>query len=457
MNPPQLNPTPPSYQLYQSHTSKDEQLYDATVLPSGNANDNLSIPAMSVLNVSSKQVTFSNTSKYSIQTQSTSQGTNAPTQISISSHNRQSQNLKNSNSTYLGDNNTTTELIRPTSITSTATSNTSRSAAFSSQASVSSQNSIPSVHTPMSPDSPHSSTLHSALNRQQHQHQHQHQAHRHNMGPYHQYQQRSYHNNCNNNNNNNSGSGGNNHRASTPWSRPRLKNRQSSTSFKKQNSQNDGGPFQIKSSNNGVMDMTYNNNMESSDNSPAELKVNESMNVRIRSGSNPIGGIKIRSSMIPPCPNLVNKKCRCKEILQQNPSAQKIWGGCYRIKITNKDQHYDNREIDIAYFDGLYGGLCKYFQYEVDTDRVPTKKDISLILKNHKGFTVDENNSMGATKNTMVIDRCHFVEFWKWFRGCCDIIKDIYRVWDTQYPFQMDLFVNRKKCEQVLQDTPDGM
>ena len=393
-----------SYALYQSATSKDEQqLYDATVVPSSanhnnskNVNMNINmnvninetvlpIPSMA-MNVSSgnKQVTFGNTSKYS--PQSTSPHT-TPHNIN------------------LGD-----DIVSPRSVTSTNTSNTNASSsttAFSST-SVSSQNSIPSVHTPISP---------ALINNNNNNH-----------------------NNNNHNNNNNKG----HHPPSpspspSPWSRPRLNNQQSSTSFKKSSSnhKNDGGPFQ----------MQY--NIENNNESSAELKVNQSMNVR--NNSNRSGnGLKIRSSDVATCPNLVNKKCRCKEILQQNPSAQKIWSGCYRVSIANKNQHYDNREIDIAFFDGLYHGLCKYFQYEVDTDRIPTKKDIAIIIKNHKGFVIDGKNGLG-------IDRCHFVEFWKWFRGCCDIVKDIYRVWDTQYPFQMEIFVNRKKCEQVLQDTPDGM
>lgn len=287
-------------------------------------------------------------------------------------------------------NNNVVSAVSPRSVTSTITTNTNT---LSSATSISSQNSIPSVPTPISPDNTGN----------------------HNFNRYHR---------------------NSNAPSSSPWSaRPRLNNQQSSTSFKKASANNH---------NHFTMD-------ETKTDSSAELKVNQSMNVRNnnnRNGNN--NGLKIRSSDIASCPNLVNQKCRCKDILQQNPSAQKIWSGCYRVSITNKNQHYDNREIDIAFFDGLYHGLCKYFQYEVDTDRIPSKKDIAIIIKNHKGFVIDGKNGLG-------IDRCHFVEFWKWFRGCCDIVKDIYRVWDTQFPFQMEIFVNRKKCQQLLQDTPDGI
>ena len=448
-----VSTVPPSYQLYQSATSKDDP-FDAKVdvLPLSSSPGNLlpkHDPAMH-MNISAKQVTFNNRiSKYS-PAQSTPitpspQQPETPKQIGITtitphqpqasgSHsgnnnkilinsklrqgvrNTQVDSL-NSGSTYLGDH--TTSTIR----TNSAQSNRSFKSIVSSASSMSSQSTIPSVNTPTSPDSlntnspnspSNSAYLHSSLNQSNH-------VNRINMN---NMQQPSP-----------SPSPIQNNTEYRPWNRPRLNNRQSSTSFKKGG--NNSNPFKAPDSNQSN-----------------ELKMNHSNNVKNNNsfGSNHSenNGVKIRSSMIPPCPNLVNKKCRCKDILQQNHSAQKIWSGCYRIRIANKAQQFDNREIDIAYFDGLYGKLCKFFQYEVDTDRVPTKKDMASILKSHKGFIID-------TKNTMVIDRCHFVDFWKWFRGCCDIIKDVYRLWDTDYPFQMNLFVDRKKCQEILQSTPDGM
>eukprot|EP01084_Bolivina_argentea_P146194 256057_1 len=77
------------------------------------------------------------------------------------------------------------------------------------------------------------------------------------------------------------------------------------------------------------------------------------------------------------CPNMVCYKCKCKEILKQNKSALRIWSACYRINISNPNYKYDNREIEIAYFDGLYGKLSEYFQCEVDSTRIPSKYEIS--------------------------------------------------------------------------------
>eukprot|EP01084_Bolivina_argentea_P271732 462443_1 len=111
------------------------------------------------------------------------------------------------------------------------------------------------------------------------------------------------------------------------------------------------------------------------------------------------------NELVPMCPNMVMQKCRCKHILKQNKEAKKLWHSCYRINVSNVNYQIDNREIEIAYFDGLYGKLSEYFQCEVDSTRIPSKYEISQSIKHFGVFDVSSD----------CIDRCHFILFWKWY------------------------------------------
>eukprot|EP01083_Nonionella_stella_P064486 168091_1 len=160
--------------------------------------------------------------------------------------------------------------------------------------------------------------------------------------------------------------------------------------------------------------------------------------------------IRITPSLIKPCPNRINDTCQCKSTLRQCKAAQGIWSKCYRICPDVYHELMDNhREIEVTYFDCLYTNLCEYFRYETDSDRVPTKLDISEAIQYFGGFIVND-------KEDLMIDRCHFIEFWKWFRGACLIIKDIYRLWDNKFPLQLNLFMTRTQCQNTLQVTPTG-
>lgn len=154
---------------------------------------------------------------------------------------------------------------------------------------------------------------------------------------------------------------------------------------------------------------------------------------------------ELRPSDLKPCPNLINGECRCRELLRQNPSALQVWSGCYRISLKKQD-----RDIDIAFFDGLYAKLCKYLQYTVDSDRIPSKREITEVLRHFGGFSIDSNDNI-------VIDRCHFLTFWKWFSACCEMMRDdLFHLWDTKFPFGLNPFLSRSQCQSILESTPQG-
>eukprot|EP01084_Bolivina_argentea_P051740 95169_1 len=148
------------------------------------------------------------------------------------------------------------------------------------------------------------------------------------------------------------------------------------------------------------------------------------------------------------CPNMAHDKCQCKALLYQNVNAQVVWSQCYRFRMNNKNYATDNREIEVSYFEGLYQGLCSYLRQEIDSDRMPTKRDISIVMQKFGGFT--------SEKGELIMDRCHFISFWKWFEGACNILKDVYNLWDSKYPFQINIFMDRKECEEILNLMEDG-
>eukprot|EP01083_Nonionella_stella_P175642 612262_1 len=156
-------------------------------------------------------------------------------------------------------------------------------------------------------------------------------------------------------------------------------------------------------------------------------------------------------SMIAHCPNMVNNKCRCAHILRQNIPAHKIWSAipeCYHMTIFNDFQYLDDRQIDMVFFDGLYIELCEYFKSEVGSSRTPSELELSEVIRNFGGVSTSAND--------LLIDRCNFLSFWKWFRGAVAIVKDLYTVWDTKFPFQMNLFMDRNTCDSLLEGTPQG-
>ena len=118
------------------------------------------------------------------------------------------------------------------------------------------------------------------------------------------------------------------------------------------------------------------------------------------------------------------------------------------MHVFNKNVANDDREIDIAYFDGLYPKLINYFEYKLRTNRTPTKEDISEVIMKFGAFLTDEGD--------LVIDRCCFLSFYQWFRGSVDIISDILTLWDSKFPFQTHPFMNRTKCQQILESAPQG-
>eukprot|EP00483_Globobulimina_turgida_P009038 UN09056 len=80
---------------------------------------------------------------------------------------------------------------------------------------------------------------------------------------------------------------------------------------------------------------------------------------------------------------------------------------------------------------------------------MPQKYEICESIKYFGGFAINKNNDI-------VIDRCHFVLFWRWYRGITDIIKDIYNLYDSKFPFRLDLFINRQECQSILEAAPAG-
>ena len=135
-------------------------------------------------------------------------------------------------------------------------------------------------------------------------------------------------------------------------------------------------------------------------------------------------------------------------MLKQHKRASRIWQGCYRINVSEINQSINDCEI--AYFDGMYGKLCEYFKSGVDTDRIPQKSIISTALMHFGGFVIGYNDDI-------VIDRCHFLRFWKWYQGITEIVTDLHNLWDLHCPFKMDLFIDRRATEDILATAPIGM
>eukprot|EP01084_Bolivina_argentea_P029603 54964_1 len=150
---------------------------------------------------------------------------------------------------------------------------------------------------------------------------------------------------------------------------------------------------------------------------PSEYQLNHSIKLQKQNNMYD-NSINIDISAIQQCPNMVHGKCYCRDTLSQSKEAQNVWSGCYRINISNTEYQYDHRDIDIAYFDGLYGKLCEYFQLKVNSDRIPSKEKISDAILVFGGFVLNDKNE------DIMIDRCNFMVFWKWFAGTCSIIKD---------------------------------
>ena len=154
--------------------------------------------------------------------------------------------------------------------------------------------------------------------------------------------------------------------------------------------------------------------------------------------------------MIQPCGNMVNKKCMCDQILLQNKDANKIWSNCHHIHIRNKYKSHDNRQIILVYFDALFFELSQYFKQQTGTTRMPSTKDIAQSILDFGGFCVDNNHDI-------VIDRCHFIQFWRWYRGAVSIIQQNATLWSTRFPFQIDLFMDRQQSSKILVNMPEGM
>jgi len=117
------------------------------------------------------------------------------------------------------------------------------------------------------------------------------------------------------------------------------------------------------------------------------------------------------------------------------------------VTIPNKYLARDNRELRVAFFDGLYAKLCQYFTSTVCAERVPSKHAMSATLSAFGGFAMEEN------EDAMVIDRCNFLAFWRWFRGCCAVMSDLAALWDA---FELDLLVSRRECEERLRASREG-
>eukprot|EP01084_Bolivina_argentea_P082100 148679_1 len=195
---------------------------------------------------------------------------------------------------------------------------------------------------------------------------------------------------------------------------------------------------------NSCISTASSSSLHSSSTTPRSLRLPNLTVQRLNTTSTTVSIIQ----KLKPCPHMVHNKCKCKALLAQNEAAMRVWKDCRRTGITNRNYARDHREIEVAYFEGLYTGLCEYMTHTIRSKRVPGKRDISDVVQQFGAFTLDSGE--------VVIDRCHFISFWRWFRGSCQILKDIYNLWDTKYPFQLNLFMSRKQCEEILRVTSHG-
>ena len=84
----------------------------------------------------------------------------------------------------------------------------------------------------------------------------------------------------------------------------------------------------------------------------------------------------------------------------------------------------NQNENDTIYFYNLYPKLCEYFMDIVHSTRYPTTNDLRPIFIKH-GAQITGNNSQYLT-----ISKLNFIQFWSWYKECCEIIKELRYLWD---------------------------
>eukprot|EP00485_Elphidium_margaritaceum_P007064 CAMPEP_0202703394 /NCGR_PEP_ID=MMETSP1385-20130828/16246_1 /ASSEMBLY_ACC=CAM_ASM_000861 /TAXON_ID=933848 /ORGANISM="Elphidium margaritaceum" /LENGTH=520 /DNA_ID=CAMNT_0049361247 /DNA_START=75 /DNA_END=1637 /DNA_ORIENTATION=+ len=142
----------------------------------------------------------------------------------------------------------------------------------------------------------------------------------------------------------------------------------------------------------------------------------------------------------------------------------------YNIWIACLTHHKD----EVIFVCVLYPYLCGFFSDVVGSKRCPTQNDLQPVLKRH-GAVVNVPMSAKAAEhaNTFVcINKNNFLSFWKWFKECCQIIRDLRHLWDsskdaaTQSSSQhsgggggglgLNFFCTRQACEHNLLQSEDG-
>ena len=73
-------------------------------------------------------------------------------------------------------------------------------------------------------------------------------------------------------------------------------------------------------------------------------------------------------------------------------------------------------------------------------------------------FDFDNPTSTQSPKYLVTIKYKPFFKFWKWFKECCYIIRELSHLWDIneQSVLQCNLFCGREECQSILDQAPQG-
>ena len=73
-------------------------------------------------------------------------------------------------------------------------------------------------------------------------------------------------------------------------------------------------------------------------------------------------------------------------------------------------------------------------------------------------ISFDFDNPTSKPKSLVTIKYKSFLKFFKWFKECCKIIRELSHLWDAseQSLFQCNLFCGREECQKILDQAPQG-
>ena len=100
---------------------------------------------------------------------------------------------------------------------------------------------------------------------------------------------------------------------------------------------------------------------------------------------------------------------------------------------------------------------------EIDAKHLATISGDYKEIKKHQHkysetISFDYDNPNAKPRYFVTIKYKKFTVFWKWFKECCQIIKELAHLWDAndQSAFQCNLFCGREECQQILNQAPQG-